>query len=61
MLKFECKELGTNCGYVAKGDTLEDVKKNAMAHAQTIHKDWIAKLSPQQITDVDKTLTRMTH
>jgi predicted small metal-binding protein len=61
MLKFECKELGTNCSYVAKGDNLDEVKKNAMAHAQTVHKDWLAKMSPQQKADLDKTLTRMTH
>jgi predicted small metal-binding protein len=47
MLKFECKELGTNCSYVAKGDNLDEVKKNAMAYAQTVHKDWLAKMSPQ--------------
>jgi predicted small metal-binding protein len=61
MLKFECKELGTNCSYVAQGNSLDDVKKNAMAHAQTVHKDWLAKLSSQQKADLDKTLTRMTH
>ncbi len=61
MLKFECKELGTNCNYVAKGNTLEEVKKDAMQHAQTVHKDLMAKMSPQQMEDIDKTLTRMTH
>ena len=30
MLKFECKELGTNCDYVAKGITPEEVKKNGL-------------------------------
>lgn len=61
MLKFECKELGTNCNYVAKGNTLDEVKKDAMNHAQTVHKDLLAKMSPQQVADIDKTLTRMTH
>ncbi len=61
MLEFECKELGTNCPYVAKGKTLEEVKKDAMHHAQTVHKDLMAKMSPQQMADMDKTLTRMTH
>ncbi len=61
MLKFECKELGTNCNYVAKGNTLEEVKKDAMKHAQNVHKDLMAKMTPQQMEDLDKTLTRMTH
>jgi predicted small metal-binding protein len=61
MLKFECKELGTNCNYVVQANTLEEVKKGAMDHAQTAHKDWLAKMSPQQIADLDKTVTRKTH
>lgn len=61
MLKFECKELGTNCSYVAKGNSLEEVKKDAMEHAQTVHKDLLSNMSPQQLADLDKTLTRKTH
>jgi predicted small metal-binding protein len=61
MLKFECKELGTNCNYVVQGNTLEEVKKSAMQHAQTVHRDWLEHMSPQQKADLDKTVTRMTH
>jgi len=61
MLEFECKELGTKCSYVAKGNTLEEVKKDAIKHAQNVHKDLLANMSPQQMEDMDKTLTRMTH
>jgi len=61
MLKFECKNLGTNCSYIATGNTVEDVKKNAVNHAQTVHKDLLAKMTPQQIDDMYKTVTRMTH
>lgn len=61
MMKFECKELGTNCSYVAKGNTLDEVKNDAIKHAQTVHSEWLAKKSPQQMVDIDRTLTRMTH
>jgi predicted small metal-binding protein len=61
MLSFECKELGTNCSYVATGNTLEEVKKEAMEHAQTVHRDLLASMTPQQMADMDKTLTRKTH
>ncbi len=61
MLKFECKELGTNCNFVVQGNTMEEVKKNTMKHAETVHRDWLAKMSPQQKADMDKTLNRMTH
>lgn len=61
MLEFDCKELGTNCNYVAKGNSLDEVKKDAIKHAQIVHKDLLANMSPQQLEDMDKTLTRMTH
>jgi predicted small metal-binding protein len=61
MLEFECKELGTNCNYMAKRATMEEVKTNSMTHAQTAHKEWLAKLSPQQIADVNKTINLKTH
>jgi predicted small metal-binding protein len=61
MLKFECKELGTNCNYVAKGNTLEEVKKDALDHAQTVHKDLLTGMSPKQKADMEETLNRKTH
>jgi predicted small metal-binding protein len=61
MLKFECKNLGTNYSYIATGNSAEDVKKDAVAHAQIVHKDLLAKMTPQQINDMYKTVTRMTH
>ena len=57
MLKFECKELGTNCNYVALGNTIDDVKKDTLGHVQVVHKYWFAVQSPQQKVDIDKTLT----
>jgi len=61
MLKFECKDLGMNCNFVATGNTVEEVKKKAMDHAQTVHKDLLAKMTSQERADFEKTLTRMTH
>ncbi len=61
MLKFECKSLGINCSYVVTGNTIEDVKKNAVQHAQTVHKDLLAKMTPQQIDEMYKTIVQMTH
>jgi predicted small metal-binding protein len=61
MMKFECKELGTHCPYVAQGDSLDEVKKNAMQHAQTVHKDLLAHMSAQQKADMDKTITSKTY
>ncbi len=61
MLTFECRNLGTQCKYIAQGNTLEEVKKNTMAHTQTVHKYWFLTRSPQQKAEIDKTLTKMIH
>ena len=61
MLKFECKNLGTDCSYIAVGDTVDDVKKDAVTHAKTVHKDLLAKMTQQQIDDMTKTVARMAH
>ena len=61
MLSFECRNLGTQCKYIAQGNTLEEVKRNAMAHTQTVHKYWFLTRSPQQKTEIDETFTKMIH
>jgi hypothetical protein len=60
MLRIEFTELGTNSNDEAKGNTLEEVKKNPMEQVQTVHKDLPLNMSPQQMTDMDKTLTHKT-
>jgi predicted small metal-binding protein len=61
MLKFECKNLGTNCSYIATGNAVEDVKKSAEKHTQTVHKNLLAKMTPKQLDEMYKTVVRMTH
>ena len=60
MLKFECKELGTNCNYVARGNTYEEVKKDALGHLNNVHKYWYAVQSSERKDDIEQTLTRIT-
>jgi len=57
MAKVECKELGMDCDYVAYGNTVEDVKKAAMNHAQLVHGDLLKTMSAQQLADIDTLLT----
>ena len=61
MLRFECKELGTNCNYVARGNTFEEVKKDALGHVNEIHKYWFAVQSPERKVDIEQSLTRITY
>lgn len=61
MQKFECKSLGINCNFVATGNTVDEVKMKAMEHAQSVHKDMLAKMTPQQKADLEQNIIRMTH
>lgn len=36
MLKFACKDAGVDCDYVATGNSVEEVKQAAFAHAQVV-------------------------
>ena len=61
MLKFECKQLGTNCNYVARGNTLEEVKIDALGHVNDVHKYWFAVQPPQRKVDIYETFNRITN
>ena len=37
MLTVSCREVGVNCDYVAKGETEEEIMKNAGEHAVKDH------------------------
>jgi predicted small metal-binding protein len=48
MMKFECKDMGMECDYVAAAATKEEVIDMAMAHAVEAHGDMLKDLSPEQ-------------
>jgi predicted small metal-binding protein len=56
MYKVACRELGMDCKAVITGQSVEEVKKKAMAHAQDVHRDILSKMTPMQMTDMDRTL-----
>jgi predicted small metal-binding protein len=56
MLKFACKDAGVSCDFVATGETAEDVKKAAFAHAEVVHKDILQTMSPEQLDALAKTV-----
>jgi predicted small metal-binding protein len=48
MMKFECKDLGTDCDYVATAGTKREVMDMASAHAVEIHGDMLKDLTEEQ-------------
>lgn len=56
MLTFACKDAGVNCNFVATGETVEEVKTNAFAHAGVVHADLLKSMTEEQLADLNRTL-----
>jgi len=61
MIRYACKDMGLNCTFVIKGETLEEVIKNALAHVIEKHADTFNRIQlPEEIEQMEKSLTRST-
>ena len=56
MLTFACKDAGMECNFVATGETAEEVKTNAFAHAGVVHADLLKSMTEEQLADLNRTL-----
>jgi len=45
MKKLACRDVGLDCDYIIKGETDEEIMKNAVQHAWEIH-----AIKPQEMT-----------
>ena len=61
MLKFACKDLGLNCNFETSGATTEEVMKKITTHAQVVHKDLMAKMTPQEAAEFNKKVMSKIH
>ncbi len=60
MLKFACKDAGVDCEFVATGNTVEEVKQAAFAHAEVAHKAILKSMTPEQLEELAKTVEAST-
>jgi predicted small metal-binding protein len=60
MLKFACKDLGMDCSFTATGATVDEVKQKAMAHAKSVHKDMLAKMTPKELAELTQNIVSNT-
>ena len=60
MKTFACKDLGMDCSFVATGETVEEVKNKAMAHAQKVHADVLKQMTatPAGMAEMEKALMK---
>jgi len=43
--RLSCRELGGDCDYIARGETIEDVKRDLLTHVAETHARRLAKMS----------------
>jgi predicted small metal-binding protein len=49
MMSLSCKDMGaTDCDYIAKGETAQEVKDNMMKHAMSEHKEMMDKMTREE-------------
>lgn len=56
MLTFACQDAGVDCNFVATGETVEEVKTNAFAHAGVVHADLLKSMTEEQLADLTRTV-----
>ncbi len=62
MSNFElgCRDLGgMDCNFVAKGNTVEEVKKNLYKHAGEEHKDVLALMPEDKMKEMDSLMDKL--
>jgi len=52
-MKFECKDMGTDCDYVATAETQAEVLAMVMAHAVDDHSELFTGLSTEQTEEIN--------
>ena len=61
LIRYSCKDMGLNCAFVVKGETLDEVMQKAMEHVRENHAESFNRMqSPAQIEDMQKALARST-
>jgi predicted small metal-binding protein len=61
LIRYSCKDMGLNCSFYVKGQTMEEVTRQAIEHIKEKHKeDFNSLLSTAQIEDMHKALSRST-
>jgi len=55
MKSINCKELGgSDCSFIAKGETNDEVIQNLYAHAQEVHSDKLSSMSEDDKEKMNK-------
>lgn len=54
MLTFACKDTGVDCDFIATGETVEEIKEKAFAHAGVVHAEILKSMTEEQLAELTK-------
>jgi len=61
LFRYSCRDMGLNCPFVVKGETVEEVTKKALDHVREQHTaDFNNINSPAEIERMEQSLARST-
>lgn len=61
LIRYSCKDMGLDCSFIVKGETLEEVTKKALEHVREKHaNDFNSIHSPAEIEKMEQALARST-
>lgn len=61
IIRYACKDMGLNCTFVVKGETVEEVTKKALEHVREKHAENFNSIhSPAEIQQMEQALARST-
>jgi predicted small metal-binding protein len=61
LIKYACKDMGLNCAFVVKGETLDEVTQKALEHVREMHANEFNTIhSPAEILQMEQALARST-
>lgn len=61
LIRYSCKDMGLNCSFLVKGETVEEVTQKALDHVREKHsEDFNTIQSPEEIEKMSQSLARST-
>jgi predicted small metal-binding protein len=62
LFRYSCKDMGLHCPYIVKGETIEQVTEQALAHVRENHADDFNSLkTTAEIEQMRQAISRSTH
>ena len=61
LIRYACKDMGLNCPFTVKGQTIEEVTRQALEHVRQNHANEFNSLqSPTELEKMEASLARST-